>query len=70
MKKFEELFLLQIYVCVYVGWVDKNTKKYILPDNLDRIFVKIVKKDLSRIYGIGRSGVFILLFIFIEHKLL
>lgn len=21
MKKFEELFLLQTYVCVYVGWV-------------------------------------------------
>lgn len=60
-----------MFAFMWGGWVDKNTKKkYILPDNLDRIFVKIVKKDLSRIYGIGRSGVFILLFIFIEHKLL
>lgn len=46
-----------MFAFMWGGWVDKNAKKYMLPDNLDRIFVKIVKKDLFRIYGIGKNGV-------------
>lgn len=28
-----------MFAFMWGGWVDKNTKKYILPDNLDRIFI-------------------------------
>ncbi len=50
-----------MFAFMWGGWI-KMQKKYILPDNLDRIFVKIVKKDLFRIYGIGKNGVSIVMF--------